>query len=121
MSIDYDLNGRLQQFENNAVAALPVWRQKPEWLCSLTVLEGDCDVLGHVNNVRYIRWLEAMSWQHSASQGLDWQAYQRFIVPWSPDIIIFTTCGPPHPAKFCGWQHGASSVIKNCGLPGAIK
>lgn len=78
MSIDYDLNGRLKRVGDNAVVALPVWRQSPEWLCSLTVSEEDCDVLGHANNVRYVRWLEAMAWQHSASLGLDWLAYQRF-------------------------------------------
>lgn len=35
------------------------------------------DVMKHVNNVQYLRWLEDTAWKHSHSLGLDWEAYQR--------------------------------------------
>ncbi len=35
------------------------------------------DVIGHVNNVVYLRWLERCAWSHSEALGMDWEAYQR--------------------------------------------
>lgn len=35
----------------------------------------DIDALGHVNNGCYIRWCEALAWQHSAVLGLDENDY----------------------------------------------
>lgn len=34
------------------------------------------DAFGHVNNIEYLRWIEAISWQHSASLGLDLARYR---------------------------------------------
>lgn len=35
------------------------------------------DVMGHVNNVQYLRWLEEAAWEHSDSLGMGWDVYQR--------------------------------------------
>jgi acyl-CoA thioester hydrolase len=35
------------------------------------------DVVGHVNNVVYLRWLEKVAWNHSEQLGLDWSDYER--------------------------------------------
>jgi len=41
------------------------------------VAQDDTDVLGHSNNVSYLRWLEQVGWAHSNALGLDWPEYQR--------------------------------------------
>ncbi|MFE8071258.1 thioesterase family protein [Marinobacteraceae bacterium S3BR75-40.1] len=38
----------------------------------LTVGPESMDRLGHVNNVEYVRWLEAVSWAHIESLGMTW-------------------------------------------------
>ncbi|APX91838.1 thioesterase [Halomonas sp. 1513] len=35
------------------------------------------DDYGHVNNIEYLRWIEAISWQHSAELGLDLARYRE--------------------------------------------
>lgn len=42
-----------------------------------TVLAEHIDGLGHVNNIRYIRWCEELAWQHSEELGLSVTDYQR--------------------------------------------
>lgn len=52
------------------------------WDCShafvlpVTVSAEHTDVMGHTNNVQYLRWLEDCAWAHSTAKGLDWAAYQ---------------------------------------------
>lgn len=41
-------------------------------------VQPDCiDLMGHTNNVVYLRWLEDIAWDHSRHLGLDEAAYQR--------------------------------------------
>jgi acyl-CoA thioester hydrolase len=35
------------------------------------------DVMGHVNNTEYLRFMEKVAWQHTQILGLGWDAYQR--------------------------------------------
>ena len=35
------------------------------------------DVLGHVNNTEYLRYMEKIAWQHTQVLGLGWDEYQR--------------------------------------------
>ncbi len=35
------------------------------------------DMIGHVNNVVYLRWLEKVAWHHSEHLGMDWAAYEK--------------------------------------------
>ena len=37
----------------------------------------DIDELGHLNNVRYVQWVQDVAVAHSASVGLDWAAYEK--------------------------------------------
>jgi acyl-CoA thioester hydrolase len=41
----------------------------------LRVGPSDIDELGHLNNVRYVQWVQDVAVAHSASVGLDWAAY----------------------------------------------
>jgi acyl-CoA thioester hydrolase len=43
----------------------------------IPVLESDIDILGHVNNLTYLRWVQDIAVDHSISLGLDFEAYQR--------------------------------------------
>lgn len=44
---------------------------------TLEVGPDDIDELGHLNNVRYVQWVQDVAIAHSASVGLDFAAYQR--------------------------------------------
>ena len=35
------------------------------------------DVLGHVNNTEYLRYMEKIAWQHTQVLGVGWDEYQR--------------------------------------------
>jgi acyl-CoA thioester hydrolase len=54
-----------------------IWDTQNPFVLNLEVTEADIDLMGHTNNVVYLRWLEQAAWAHSESLGLDWQAYQR--------------------------------------------
>lgn len=115
MPIDYDLNGRLIALQDEVVAALPVWVQQPDWLCELTVTEEDCDVLGHTNNVRYVRWLEAIAWQHSEALGLGWEAYQRCnhaMVARHHDIHYLRATVPGEKLWLATWRDSCDSKLR---------
>lgn len=43
----------------------------------LRVGPADIDELGHLNNVRYVQWVQDVAVAHSASVGLDWAAYEK--------------------------------------------
>jgi len=43
----------------------------------IRVQQTDIDVLGHVNNITYVRWVQELAVTHSLVRGLDFEAYQR--------------------------------------------
>jgi acyl-CoA thioester hydrolase len=43
----------------------------------IPVQDADIDVLGHVNNITYVRWVQDIAVMHSLALGLDLDAYQR--------------------------------------------
>lgn len=53
------------------------WDYPSPFHIQLQVAESDTDVLGHTNNVTYLRWLEQLAWAHSRALGLDWPEYHR--------------------------------------------
>ena len=53
------------------------WDYPYAHIVSITVGETDIDMMGHTNNVVYLRWLEQAAWAHSNALGLDWLAYKR--------------------------------------------
>lgn len=46
-------------------------------ILKVTVQSNCIDLMGHTNNVVYLRWLEDIAWDHSRHLGLDEAAYQR--------------------------------------------
>jgi acyl-CoA thioester hydrolase len=58
-------------------APLLHWDHPDPHILTMTVSNASIDVMGHANNVEYLRWLESVAWDHSNVLGLDWAAYQR--------------------------------------------
>jgi len=46
-------------------------------IIEIDVQDKHIDIVGHVNNVVYLRWLERVAWHHSESLGMDWAAYEN--------------------------------------------
>ncbi|HBC17655.1 MAG TPA: acyl-CoA thioesterase [Alcanivorax sp.] len=44
---------------------------------AVTVPAEAIDVMGHVNNTEYLRFMEKIAWDHTASLGLGWDLYQK--------------------------------------------
>ena len=53
------------------------WDHPSPHVLAMTVAREAIDVMGHANNVEYLRWLENVAWDHSNRLGLDWACYQR--------------------------------------------
>ena len=53
------------------------WPHPQPFLRALTVTDEHIDEIGHTNNVIYLHWLQQLGWAHSASLGLDWNAYAK--------------------------------------------
>ncbi len=52
------------------------WQYPDPFTMPLRVADTDVDRLGHANNVVYLQWMEAISWAHIESVGLDWSLQQ---------------------------------------------
>lgn len=52
------------------------WDCPHAYVLPVTVATEHTDVMGHTNNVQYLRWLEDCAWAHSTAKGLDWAAYE---------------------------------------------
>lgn len=53
------------------------WDYCDPFIHRVQVGEDAIDVMGHVNNVQYLRWLEEAAWKHSDSLGLGWSVYEQ--------------------------------------------
>lgn len=53
------------------------WPVATPFIQQRTVVAGDIDEFGHVNNVSYISWAMEAAWAHSDSLGLSFADYQR--------------------------------------------
>lgn len=53
------------------------WDYNNPYIQTIMVMADDIDVMGHVNNVIYLRWLERVAWTHSETLGMNWEAYLR--------------------------------------------
>jgi acyl-CoA thioester hydrolase len=53
------------------------WDHPQPHVWHMTVGHEAIDVMGHANNVEYLRWLEHVAWDHSNHLGLDWAAYRQ--------------------------------------------
>ena len=52
------------------------WDHPGPFVVPVKVREKDIDVMGHTNNVVYLRWVEKVAWAHSNALGLDWEVYE---------------------------------------------
>ena len=52
------------------------WDYAAPFIVEEQVRAADVDILGHTNNVTYLRWLELAAWGHSTQLGLDLAAYK---------------------------------------------
>ena len=55
----------------------PGWDLPHPHVFSLSVPASAIDVMGHANNVEYLRWLEQTAWDHTRALGLGWEQYQQ--------------------------------------------
>lgn len=44
---------------------------------TVTVPAEAIDVMGHVNNTEYLRFMEQIAWHHTTQLGLGWDLYQK--------------------------------------------
>ena len=82
--------------ELSAAQALTWSCDQPAVLCGHTPQPSDEDELGHVNNVIYLHWMEALAWHHSAQLGLKLEDFQRLnsaMVARRHEIDYLNACG----------------------------
>lgn len=65
------------QFVRGLKMAELEWDYPEAFTVDAVVGPDDVDILGHTNNVTYLRWLELAAWGHSKQLGLDLDAYKR--------------------------------------------
>lgn len=53
------------------------WDFQNPYLLEKRVTADDIDIMGHTNNVVYLKWLEEVAWGHSKSLGLGWDVYEK--------------------------------------------
>ncbi len=53
------------------------WDFPAPFVHEVTVAAEDIDRLGHVNNARYVVWLEQTAWAHAEALGAGWSAYEQ--------------------------------------------
>lgn len=53
------------------------WDLPSPHIMTMTVPTAAIDVMGHANNVEYLRWLEQIAWDHTRALGLGWEKYQQ--------------------------------------------
>lgn len=58
-------------------AATSLWDYPDPFIQPICPGTQDIDGLEHTNNAVYVQWCEAIAWAHSASLGLDLQAYRQ--------------------------------------------
>ncbi len=65
--------------EGPAIAAATdmAWDYPHPHLVEVEAASGDIDIMGHTNNVVYLRWLEKAAWAHTKALGVDWDVYRR--------------------------------------------
>ncbi len=59
------------------MSELLAWDFADPFVMDVDVPADAIDRLGHVNNARYLVWLEACAWQHSEHLGVGWDDYER--------------------------------------------
>lgn len=55
----------------------PRWDAPAPHVLAVDVADADIDLMNHVNNVRYLQWLEDVAWNHSIALGMGPDDYAR--------------------------------------------
>lgn len=53
------------------------WDLPNPHVLAMSVPASAIDVMGHANNVEYLRWLEHTAWDHTRALALGWEKYQQ--------------------------------------------
>lgn len=79
----------------------------------VTVKPGDIDMLGHANNVVYLRWLEQAAWSHSKALGVGWDVFrqlQRAMVAHRHELDYLAPCFEGDKLDVCTWVGARARV-----------
>ncbi|MBM4357000.1 MAG: thioesterase family protein [Deltaproteobacteria bacterium] len=86
------------------------------------VSDGDIDMLGHVSNIAYVRWIQDVAIAHSSAVGLGVEAYRdlgaHFVVR-RHEIDYLRSTGPSEVATLIERWSAATSVRRTRVLVGA--
>lgn len=72
----------------------------------VAVVADDIDMLGHVNNAVYLRWLEQVAWSHSLAVGVgleEFRRLQRAMVARRHELDYLAPCGEGDKLEACTW------------------
>ncbi len=70
------MNSEPELVPPEAVADLP-WDHPNPFVIRVQADAADIDVLDHVNNGVYLRWMEQVAWANSQALGIDWNVYHQ--------------------------------------------
>lgn len=59
-----------------------LWDVERPHVLNIPVQAEHIDVLGHVNNCEYLKWMEQVAWDHCLSLGMDWNTWQSLGYAW---------------------------------------
>lgn len=58
------------------------WDVESPYTIKINVGHEHIDMLGHVNNCEYLKWMEQVAWAHSNSLGMTWEKWQQLGFAW---------------------------------------
>lgn len=58
------------------------WDTLQPHVMPINVTADHIDVLGHVNNCEYLKWMEQVAWDHCQSLDMTWEAWQELGFAW---------------------------------------
>jgi len=58
------------------------WDVEHPHILEIPVMADHIDVLGHVNNCEYVKWMEQVAWDHCVSLGITWERWQELGFAW---------------------------------------
>lgn len=85
------------------------WDYPEPFLLSKAVASDDIDIMGHTNNVVYLKWMEEVAWGHSNFLGLGWDVYKdlnRALVARKHEIEYLKATFPGDALQLATWITG---------------
>jgi acyl-CoA thioester hydrolase len=90
------------------------WDYPSPFIQTVVATENDLDGLGHVNNGSYIRWCEAVAWQHSSTLGLidkDYVALRRAMAIHHAEYDYIKACFSGDELQVATWITGCDNKL----------